>query len=92
MDCESTPEVAPPPLYLGFGGGPEPDYPPPTMCVAGSLARVLVFGCAAGVGAGEQQFGVGWWVGFRGWFGGSKVNFKSQGQRRVRRCVMGELV
>ena len=67
----------PPPLYLGLGGGPEPDYPPATMCVAGSLARVLVFGCAAGAGAGEQgSWGrrVGWFQRF-GW--GSKSTSKS---------------
>jgi hypothetical protein len=64
---------------MGFGGVPEPDYPPPTMCVAGSLARVLVFGYAAGAGAGQQgSWGrrVGWFQRF-GW--GVKVNGKVNG-------------
>jgi hypothetical protein len=64
---------------MGFGVVPEPDYPPPTMCVAGSLARVLVFGCAAGVGAGQQQS----WGRRVGWFQrvglGVKVNIKVKG-------------
>ena len=67
----------PPPLHLGFGGGPEPDYPPPTMCAAGSLARVLVFGCAAGAGAGQQRSwgrSADWFQRF-GW--GSKSTAKS---------------
>src|SRR5450755_4418704 len=41
----------PPPLYLGFGGGPEPDYPPSTCCVRVVWLGSLVFGSATGAGA-----------------------------------------
>jgi hypothetical protein len=32
-----------------------------------------------GRGLDSRGLGVGGWVGFRGWFGGSKVNFKVNG-------------
>jgi hypothetical protein len=68
----------PPPLHKGFGGGPEPDYPPPTMCSAGSLARVLVFGYAAGAGLERSSLGVGVRIGFKVGLG-SRVNGKVNG-------------